>query len=173
MNKLIPLLAFSILLLVPLGIQQAFAGTSITVTTDQPSYVEGDTIIVSGIAMPIIPATPVTIQVFRDGNLVDIAQVTVAIDGTYSHTLIAQGPLWQFSGTYTVKSFYVTTSVETSFEFEGPQGFPPPGPPDDPPLNPTVTVNTERDCYTIGDLIQVFGDALPPSEGMLVLNLNK
>ena len=31
-------------------------------------------------------------------------------------TFLAQGPLWQFSGTYFVRALYATSAVETSFE---------------------------------------------------------
>ena len=41
-----------------------------------------------------------TLQLFSEGNLVDIAQITVAQDGSYSHTVIAEGPLWNKSGDY-------------------------------------------------------------------------
>jgi len=147
--------SFSVLL----GSQEAFSDT-FTVNTDQSSYVEGDSIIVSGITLPIIPDTQVSITIFRSGNLVDIAQVNVAPDGAYSHSFIATGPLWQFSGTYIVRSFYGTSTIETSFDFEGPQG---PPSPDDPPENPTVTVMTDRNCYTVGDSITISGEALPPT----------
>ena len=71
-----------------------FAESLISVKTDSNSYKEGETIVISGKVSTIITGTPVTIQIFSQGNLVDIAQITVAEDGDYSHTVIAEGPMW-------------------------------------------------------------------------------
>jgi hypothetical protein len=56
----------------------AFAESLITVETDASSYKEGETIVISGKVNTIISGTPVTMQIFSQGNLVDIAQITVA-----------------------------------------------------------------------------------------------
>ena len=96
----------------------AFAQSQlIFVETSQNSYEEGETIVVSGNVTSIIAETPVTLQIFYEGNLVDIAQVQVAQDGNYAHTFIAKGPLWQKDGNYIVRAFYGTSTIETSFEF--------------------------------------------------------
>ena len=49
--------------------------------------------------------------------LIDVAQITVAQDGSFLHSQIADGPLWKRSGDYTVKSSYGTQSTESNFEF--------------------------------------------------------
>src|SRR3989304_1962082 len=66
----------------------------------------------------VILDTPVTLQVFHEGNLVDIAQITVAQDGKFTHTMLAKGPLWQKDGKYIVRASYgANYMVETNFEY--------------------------------------------------------
>lgn len=89
----------------------AFAQQSlITVQTDDDHYDEGDTIVISGVVNTIVGKTPATLQLFSEKNLIGIAQITIAQDGSYSHTVIAEGPLWQKSGNYTVEVSYVEKS---------------------------------------------------------------
>ena len=96
----------------------AFAESLISVETDANSYNEGETIVISGKVSIIIIDTPVTMQLFSQGNLVDIAQITVAEDGSYSHTVIAEGPLWSKAGEYTVRVSYGEGNIaETQFNF--------------------------------------------------------
>jgi predicted secreted protein with PEFG-CTERM motif len=96
----------------------ANAQSLISLETDANSYKEGETIVISGKVSTIITGTPVTMQIFSQGNLVDIAQIMVAEDGTYSHTVIAEGPLWSKAGEYTVKvSFGEGNTTETKFNF--------------------------------------------------------
>ena len=50
--------------------------------------------------------------------MVEIAQIKVSEDGNYSHTIIAEGALWQKQGEYTVKVTYGEGNVaETNFLF--------------------------------------------------------
>jgi len=85
----------------------AFAQTSlISVQTDDDNYDEGDTIVVTGKISTIIGDTQVTLQLFKDGNMVEIAQIKVSKDGNYSHTIIAEGNLWQNQGEYVIKVTY-------------------------------------------------------------------
>ena len=93
----------------------AFAQESlISVQTDDNNYDEGDTIVISGQVTTVIGTTPVTLQLFTEGNLVDIAQITVAQDGSYSHTVIAEGPLWNKSGDYVVRVSYGEGNIAES-----------------------------------------------------------
>ncbi len=90
----------------------------ISVQTDDNHYDEGDTIVVSGTVSAIIGETPATLQLFLEGNLLDIAQITIAQDGSYSHTIIAEGPLWKKSGEYTVRASYGEGSIaESEFSY--------------------------------------------------------
>ena len=97
----------------------AFAQVSlISVQTDDNRYDEGDTIVISGHVNTVIGSTPVLLQLFTEGNPVDIAQITVAQDGSYSHTVIAEGPVWNKSGEYTVRVSYGEGNVaESEFEY--------------------------------------------------------
>jgi predicted secreted protein with PEFG-CTERM motif len=96
-----------------------FASTPlISVQTEDDNYDEGDTIVISGQIETIIGDTQVTLQLFRDGNMVEIAQIKVSEDGNYSHTIIAEGNLWQIQGQYTVKVTYGEGNIaETTFLF--------------------------------------------------------
>jgi predicted secreted protein with PEFG-CTERM motif len=90
----------------------------ISVKTDSSSYNEGDIIIVSGKVETVIVGTPVTMQLFSQGNLIDIGQITVAQDGSYSSTINAEGPLWTNSGEYTIRVLFGEGNIaETTFNF--------------------------------------------------------
>ncbi len=96
----------------------SFAESIISVKTNANSYKEGETIVISGKVSTIITGTPVTMQIFSQGNLADIAQVTVAEDSNYSHTVIAEGPLWSKAGDYTIRVSYGEGNIaETQFTF--------------------------------------------------------
>lgn len=90
----------------------------ISVQTDDKNYDEGDTIVISGKVTTVVTGTPVTLQLFTEGNLVDIAQITVAQDGTYSHTVLAEGPLWNKAGEYLVRVLYGEGNIaESKFNY--------------------------------------------------------
>ena len=123
----------SIAVLLTISIIPAFAQESlISVQTDDNIYDEGDTIVISGAVTTIVGDTPATLQLFSEGNLIDIAQIVIAQDGSYSHTVIAEGPLWKNQGDYTVRVLYgegniaesefsyfpKSTSTETTTNFE-------------------------------------------------------
>ena len=104
-----------ILVLIPAGTNFAF-GSLISVQTDDSTYDEGDTIVISGQIKTIIGQTPVTLQLFKDGNMVEIAQIIVSKDGNYSYTILAEGSMWQSQGEYVVKVTYGEGNVsETTF----------------------------------------------------------
>ncbi len=90
-----------------------------TVNTPRDSYSGGDAIVVSGDVSAIIADTPVILQVFyNDTILVEVTQLDVAQDGTYTHIISAAGPLWDNDGEYTVRALYsVDNAVETTFDF--------------------------------------------------------
>ena len=92
----------------------------ITVQTDDKNYDEGDTIVISGKVITAIKGVNIVLQLFTEGNMIEIAQITIAQDGTYSHTILAEGPLWKKSGTYVVRSSYEVgggTIAEAEFEY--------------------------------------------------------
>ena len=108
---------FIVLLIISTG--TVFAQESlISVQTDDNRYDEGDTVVISGEVSTVVGDTPVTLQLFFEGNLIDIAQIKVAQDGTYSHTVIAEGPLWNKQGQYIVRVLYGEGNIaESEFDF--------------------------------------------------------
>jgi len=103
-----------------IGIIQAFAAEDpITVTTDKPTYLDGETITISGKIRDYYSGAPVSMMVKSpNGNLVSISQITVNEDRKYSTGIIAGG-LMKVNGTYAVLAQYWTQdrSAETFFEF--------------------------------------------------------
>lgn len=90
----------------------------INVQTDDSNYDEGDIVVISGNVTTVIGSTPITLQLFLEENLVDIAQITVAQDGSYSHTIIAEGPQWKKIGNYSIRASYGEgNTAETEFGF--------------------------------------------------------
>jgi len=90
----------------------------INVQTDDNNYDEGDIVVISGNVTTIVGGTPITLQLFLEASLVDIAQITVAQDGSYSHTIIAEGPQWKKSGDYLIRVSYGEGNIaETEFSF--------------------------------------------------------
>ena len=112
-------LFYVLMILAVASMGTAFAEESlISVQTDNGNYEEGDTIVVSGKVNTIIGDTPITLQLFQEGNLVTIDQIKVAQDGNYSTTINAWGPLWKNSGEYIIKVTYGEGNVaETSFDY--------------------------------------------------------
>ena len=91
--------------------------TTLTVSTPSTVYFSGDEIIISGTVATIHEGTPVILQTVTGSDRVDIAQIDVNSDGTFTHTILADGPLW-VSDSYTVMAFYgANNSVETTFQF--------------------------------------------------------
>ena len=95
---------------------------AVTIATDKTSYVDGDTITVSGTVREKLSGYDVTLQVFAaNGNLVTARQLPVSDDNTFGTDLSAGGPLWKSAGTYTIKVLYgtATRTAEAQFEFGG------------------------------------------------------
>jgi hypothetical protein len=93
----------------------------ISVSTDKPSYHQGDSITISGKLSSTIPNHPVTLEVLNTfQNPAYIASLTPASDGSITTKLPAKGQLWESSGTYTIKLQYNSTvTSQTTFYFAG------------------------------------------------------
>lgn len=115
MNKIF----YGMIILFTISCLPVFAQTDpITIQTDDNNYDEGDTIVVSGQVQTVVAGTPIVLQIFYEGNMIDIAQITVAKDGSYSHTVIAEGPLWSKAGDYLIRASYGEGNIaETQFNF--------------------------------------------------------
>jgi len=111
---------YSLIFLIVISTGTAFAETNslISVNTDDDNYDEGDTIVISGQVDTIIGDTHITLQLFREGNMIEIAQIQVSQDGNFSHTIIAEGQLWKNQGEHIVKVTYGEGNIaETAFMF--------------------------------------------------------
>ena len=112
---------FLILTIVTIGLTPsfAFAEESDSISTNLEAYTSGEVVIVFGKIVDITPGLPLTIQIFHNDNLIDVAQISVAQDGTFAQTFNALGPLWSGDGTYTVRGFYTVDRItETYFQFK-------------------------------------------------------
>ena len=127
MSTNLSVLALSAILIAGIGLAPAFGQIiePINVSTDKSSYVEGDTVMVSGEVKELLSGFPVTLQVIAaNGNLVTVQQLEVGSDKMFSTELSAGGSLWKSQGTYTIKVLYGTESrtAQTTFEFAGSSG---------------------------------------------------
>ncbi len=96
----------------------AFAEESNSISTNLDTYTQGEDVIVFGKIVKIIQDLPLTVQIFHNTNLIDVAQIPVAQDGSFAHTFKTLGPLWSSDGAYTVRGFYTVDQVmETEFQF--------------------------------------------------------
>jgi len=90
----------------------------ISLSTSNDIYYNGDYVVVFGSVNTIFENMPITIQIYYESNLVDVAQVTVAQDGTFVKSFNAVGQQWKEEGTYTIRVQYTSTQIaETTFEF--------------------------------------------------------
>jgi len=94
-----------------------------TIETDSSSYVDGDEIIVSGSVSDFKESDPytnfdVTIRLLApNNNIVSISQVSLD-DGFYSTSILAQGPLWNLDGDYTISASQGSDrNASTTFTF--------------------------------------------------------
>jgi predicted secreted protein with PEFG-CTERM motif len=98
--------------------QAAEAADSITLSTSHDIYYNGDHIVVFGDVNTFFENLPITIQIYHETNLISVAQVPVAIDGTFVSSFYATGSKWSDEGTYTIRAQYTPTQIaETTFEF--------------------------------------------------------
>ena len=108
---------FTLILAIGITIHTVEAAESITVETSNDVYHSGDFVVVFGKVQTVFENTPITIQILNQGNIVGIAQIEVAQDGTYVTSFNASGPLWINDGTYQISVAYSTTTAQTTFEF--------------------------------------------------------
>ena len=91
---------------------------TISLSSASDIYYSGDYVTVFGTVNTIFENMPITLQIYYESNLVDVAQVTVAKDGTFVKSFNAVGNQWKEEGTYVVRAQYTQTQIaETTFEF--------------------------------------------------------
>jgi len=120
---------FFVLILLAFSSFPAFAQSDdvpfLTVETDDGHYDEGDTVVISGQLATIIIDTPIILQLWYEGNLLDAAQFDPAQDGSYSHTIIAERPLWRHAGDYLIRVSHGEGNIaEITITFTPKQEFP-------------------------------------------------
>ena len=112
---------FCIIFILMLGIlvfHTAEAEESLSVSTSNDVYYDGDYIVIFGSVKTIFENMPITIQIYYDTNLITIAQPDVAKDGTFAASFYATGTKWSEDGTYTIRAQYTSTEMGvTTFEF--------------------------------------------------------
>jgi len=109
---------YGIIVLFFISTATTFAQESlISIQTDDNHYDEGDTIVISGMVKTIIGETPVLIQIIHEGTIIEIAQITVAQDGSFTKTVLAEKPAWKNAGEYIVRAFYQDQVVEVEFNY--------------------------------------------------------
>jgi predicted secreted protein with PEFG-CTERM motif len=104
------LFTFSILPVFAEGDEKPF----LIVRTDDENYDEGDTIVISGEVATVIVDTPIILQIWVEGNMIGIDQFFPAQDGSFSHTIIAEKPLWKNEGEYVVRVSYGQGNIAES-----------------------------------------------------------
>ena len=108
---------FTLILAIGITIHTAEAEESITLSTSSDVYYLGDFVVVFGSVQTVFENVPVTIKIVQDTNVIQIAQIDVAQDGTFVKSFNASGPFWLNQGTYQVSVQYSTLAAETTFEF--------------------------------------------------------
>jgi len=113
---------FCIMLTLTLAIGMVFNAAAavepISLSTSSDIYYSGDYVVIFGNVNTIFENMPITIQIYHETNLVDVAQVPVAQDGTFVKSFNAVGQQWIAEGTYKIRVQYTSTQIaETTFEF--------------------------------------------------------
>ena len=96
----------------------------VTVVTDTSTYEEGDMINISGSISDYDGSDPfknfdVTLRLIApNNNIINISQIPLDSDGSYSTFIPAQGPLWKSGGDYTISvSHGSDRNASTTFTF--------------------------------------------------------
>ncbi len=132
MKAHLPVFALTAIMIVSIGMTPAFGQlqNSIVVTTDKPSYAEGETIVVSGEVRDLLGGIPVSlILISPSGSIVSIDQIDIGADKKFS-TEFKAGGLIKTEGTYTISAtFGNNPTAIAEFEFGGVTTVPPVAPP--------------------------------------------
>lgn len=140
MNTCLSVLAVSAILVAGVALTPIYAQGALEVMTDKGSYMDGETIQVTGQVGQMMRGQAVALMILApNSNIVQIEQLTVASDGSFAKDVIAGGVLWKSAGEYTVRVTYGEgNTAQTMISFGGSDGSapPPPQPPVDPAPGP-------------------------------------
>lgn len=112
--------AFAVVFLLAAS-EQVMGQTDCRICATKQHYEQGETVVIVGRVDAVLERTPMIIQVFNPlQNLVEVAQVDIAQDGSFTHRVVADGAYFKTSGKYTVRGTYGIASnvYETMFEFQ-------------------------------------------------------
>jgi len=117
-NSRIFCVILTLTLAISMSFQAAEAVGEVTLSTSNDIYYNGDHVVIFGGIGTLFENLPITIQIYHETNLISVAQVPVAKDGTFVSSFYATGSKWKDEGTYTVRAQYTPTQMaETTFEF--------------------------------------------------------
>ena len=135
------------ILITSVGTTTAFGqNESIILNIDKTSYLEGETISISGEITNMIASNQISLIIQSpNGNLVALDQMTIGSDKQFSTEIKLGGKLMKQEGTYTIKVQYGEQSITTSFEFGGVTDMP------ENELEETVVEDTVED--TVEDIV--------------------
>ena len=91
----------------------------LSVELSKDVYNKGETLVVFGSVPVVFEEIPdLTIQILFEEQVVDIAQIKIAEDGTYAKDFNTNAEKWSHDGQYTVKVFYTEDIFNvTNFQF--------------------------------------------------------
>ena len=122
-SKEVLILGIASLILFPFLGGDSFAQSNqvLTVTTEKESYAAGEPIEVFGLVDIRLEGVEALIRVVSPvGNMVDVDQIVVDTDGSFSKTISTSiGGLWKETGTYTIMVNYGENSTQVEFEYGG------------------------------------------------------
>ena len=122
-SKEVSILVIASLILLPFLGGESFAQSNqvLTVTTEKESYAAGEPIEVFGLVDIRLEGVEALIRVVSPvGNMVDVDQIAVDTDGSFSKTISTSiGGLWKETGTYTILVNYGDNSTQVEFEYGG------------------------------------------------------
>ena len=122
-SKEVLILGIASLILLPFLGGESFAQSNqvLTVTTEKESYAAGEPIEVFGLVDIRLEGVEALIRVVSPvGNMVDVDQIAVDTDGSFSKTISTSiGGLWKETGTYTIMVNYGENSTQVKFEYGG------------------------------------------------------
>ena len=92
---------------------------SVSITLSKDVYNKGDTVVVFGTVPVVFEEVPdLTIQILFEEQVIDIAQIKIAEDGTYAKDFNTNAEKWSHDGQYTAKVYYTDEIfTETYFQF--------------------------------------------------------
>jgi len=117
-NSRVFCIMLTLILTIGMVFNAAEAVDQISLSTSSDVYYSEDYVVVFGSVNTIFENMPITIQIYHESNLVDVAQVPVAKDGTFVKSFNAVGQQWNEEGIYTIRVQYTPTQIgEITFEF--------------------------------------------------------